>query len=536
MTVYHGNRHIVTSEPKSSDLGFCDTSVDGDSLGTVVKRLPLSKDGKTALNYQRQDLARELLPERIGLQHCMHSLTYQQMQVDVMYSPTKQSARYNHLQKCKDLWGCSICASTITERRAKNLEKLFTAVRADRGDVVHVAFTVRHSRNQSLAEVKEALRTCRDKFTSCRAARKLYKKYGVVETVTGHEITYSLANGWHPHDHAALILEKRLSDEQFAEMESDFKELWVEITGIHGGDANYRYGVKLSRDHDAGLGGYLAKSGRDEKRTSWSIAREIAKAPSKSKTRSDKGVTPFQLLDLYETGDKRAGRLFQEYARTMRGSRQLVPSKGIKAKYGIDLNSIEELPQDSDYEKLLALEKIVWQALARMRLRAELLIVASHSGGNPETVEAWVDTMLLFGADLPTATKLVQVKTLFLDNDIPDVVVRPVRDPDVREMLALKFLRKQSEGSAYTAGGQSALGGLEEAHNLPNFDTVPDWAGAGDMPQSPAPAGGKGTGSCSEFRAMNAGIGVRSTERSEACPLKAERAQPIEAPANAPCT
>ena len=94
-------------------------------------------------------------------------------------------------------------------------------------------------------------------------------------------------------------------------------------------------GAAFDAQGAASAGNYVAK---------WGAAEELALGDRK---KGRHGRTPFQLLhDASETGDTLASELFVEYAKTFKGRRQLVWSRGLKDLAGIEERSDERLAED----------------------------------------------------------------------------------------------------------------------------------------------------------------------------------------------
>src|SRR5260370_40243977 len=69
---------------------------------------------RRSVKWQLQRTAQALLPnERVAF--CMRRI--QATTVDVLYSPSRQSAHYRGLMVCGSIWVCPICAAKISERR-----------------------------------------------------------------------------------------------------------------------------------------------------------------------------------------------------------------------------------------------------------------------------------------------------------------------------------------------------------------------------------------------------------------------------------
>ena len=94
------------------------------------------------------------------------------------------------------------------------------------------------------------------------------------------------------------------------------------------------------------------------------------------------GLHPFGLLAQARDGDKVAGAKFVEYARVMRGKRQLLWSRGLKDLVGLDDLTDEELAaQQEDKADLLGLiTPLQWSWVRKAGLRAQVLDAAELSG------------------------------------------------------------------------------------------------------------------------------------------------------------
>jgi hypothetical protein len=186
------------------------------------------------------------------------------------------------------------------------------------------------------------------------------------------------------HFHEILLFERELTADDLAALESELKGekgkpetgLWGWALAQNGRDASWQHGVDV-RAGDSYVQEYLAKYDRLPEKTGWTIEHELTKSAVKKS--SLHGRTPYELLDLYGQGDERAGALWMEFARAFKGARQLVWSRGLKARLGVVEMSDEEIALDerepADLLAELTLEE--WRHVMGLDLRAELLNVAS---------------------------------------------------------------------------------------------------------------------------------------------------------------
>jgi hypothetical protein len=102
--------------------------------------------------------------------------------------------------------------------------------------------------------------------------------------------------------------------------------------------------------------------------------------------RSRDGETPFDLLRaaFADRGDGQARGLFSEFAEAYRGKRQLVWSRGLRDRLGLDPevsdeSLVAEVQEDAEWVGRLTVEE--WRSVCRLDLRGELLELARHGWG-----------------------------------------------------------------------------------------------------------------------------------------------------------
>ena len=177
------------------------------------------------------------------------------------------------------------------------------------------------------------------------------------------EATYG-QNGWHPHFHVLLLGYFSLDDLMYRDL---LAELWIKSCVRAGLNApSMTHGLDL-RD-----GTYA-----DQYVSKWGIESELTKGHVK-KGRNG-GFTPFDLLQfsMYNESvfDKDCGKLFQEFAIAMKGSRQLVWSRGLKALLDLDEKTDEELAEETEQEaiSLRTVDDFAFSLLCHYQLRHKFL-------------------------------------------------------------------------------------------------------------------------------------------------------------------
>jgi hypothetical protein len=178
--------------------------------------------------------------------------------------------------------------------------------------------------------------------------------------VTATENTYGLDTGHHPHKHVLLFLDASADLEALG---GTLGAAWVSSARETGLTAKLGVGLDLRGGERAGQ--YVGKLGLE-------VALAVCKL---GRTRGRLGV--WELL-AESHGDPATwqAQAFIEFARTMKGRKHLVWSKGLKDRLLIeDVTDDEIMDGDGDDdERLLAvLTRDAWRSVQRGEVRGELL-------------------------------------------------------------------------------------------------------------------------------------------------------------------
>lgn len=350
--------------------------------GPVASSGPLGNTTKFASprirRFALQALARELLPnERVSF--CMRRLKHvpdEPARARVIYSPKAKKAHYGGLMVCGSVWSCPVCASKVTERRRAELA---TAVKSWQGSVFMATFTLQHNREDKLTDLRDYLKSAYRAMKSGKWWVLFEKRFGLVGSISGTEVTVSKASGWHPHQHVLFFSTLKPEELDRKALETALLGRYKAILAKRGRYVSATYGVHVDRaldaqkDTDQALKNYASK---------WGLEDELAKSPVKS-ARSENGIkhySAFQLLELYVLEPEWAGAMFRDYALSMKGAKQLVWSKGLRAVLGLQVDkSDQELAEDQveiGDRQLASLTWVQWKRVLLLNARAELLNVA----------------------------------------------------------------------------------------------------------------------------------------------------------------
>jgi hypothetical protein len=342
-------------------------------LGTVKKLLTLAEKQEldTALRLARferyaiQSLSKKVLPsERVA--KCLRYVT-NRAGVEVWKHLKTEKAFYNGLLVCGSVWHCPICAAKISERRKQELNQAFDLHKSNGGKIGHLILTFSHSRNDSLSDNLDKFLKAITKFRSGKRYDKISKQLGMIGSIRVFEVTYSEANGFHPHAHIAILYNNNFS---LVAAELELTELWLKackkfgLTGLEGIALKFQNGDKADD--------YLSK---------WSLESELSK--SHIKKGKDNSLTPFDFLRKYrETEDNRFLALFKEYAETFKGKRQIFWSPGLKKQFLINEKSDEEIAKEKTEQADLlgSITYEEWKVILRHDARADLLDLTEKIG------------------------------------------------------------------------------------------------------------------------------------------------------------
>lgn len=331
-------------------------------LGITAKtRRPPPSAGGREKTYALLKAAARLLPtERV--RHCHHTPAGSLVTVRAGAG----GAAYKGLQTCGSTWHCPICSVKIARSRRDELNDLLAWARGRRLVPVLLTLTMSHNARMPLRAALDMLKGANARLHRSKPWMRL--KGRLAGSVTASEVTYGEQNGWHPHLHVLLLV--RAADEGMAvQAVEQARAAWGRALEAEGGYCG-RAGYQVQGAAQAGR--YIAK---------WGPAEEISLGRAKEGKAG--GRSPWQLLAQAVEGDEAAARLWQEYAISFKGRRQLVWSRGLKKAAGIcdqsdeDLAAAEDLDQGED---LIMLERPAWRQVLAADLRAALLDAAEAGG------------------------------------------------------------------------------------------------------------------------------------------------------------
>jgi len=291
-------------------------------------------------------------------------------------------ARYAGVVTCGSVWTCPVCAGRIAEERRLEIQLAIRKHVAQAGAVYLMTLTAPHTRELPLETFLTLFRDALKRFKNCKTYKRISTRYARVGSVRSLEVTWG-ENGWHPHTHDLVFAGPGLLDDYHAIEE--LRQEWVRICiKVELGDNSKRNDM-LAHGFDLRGGDYaadyVAKFGRQPELDEWGISDELTRSHSKTGSRAGH-MTPFALLIACERGDAHAGELFVKYAHAFEHERMLYWSPKLKARFGINEATDEDLaraplPRE---ERIAELDGDQWRLVVSREARGELLFWAATEG------------------------------------------------------------------------------------------------------------------------------------------------------------
>lgn len=384
-----------TQYPAENPAGGGVSGGPSGALGSNAKSV-VRRDARR-LTYNLQRYAAKLLPEE-RVRHCRWTVQRCDQHVEVL-KYGEDGAAYAGLQTCGSVWSCPVCSRRISEQRRSELNVLLEKARAGGYAVVMLTLTASHRRGDCLAGQLAGMKSAKRRMRQRRDWRAI--KDVIVGSVTATEATYG-RSGWHTHFHEIFVMEAEQDEAEKILM--GFSAGWLTALEGQGMSAKMPHAYQVQGADRAGE--YVSK---------WGAAEELALGASKQAQGG--GRTPFQLLhDAAVDGDEHAGILFKDFAKTFKGSRQLVWSRGLKEMFCIDQIEDEVAAADCDEDaeqppELVGLiDPSSWSGypgFVGARYRRVRILEAAEGGGTMQ-VSAAVSGMLGMYDEEPQSSQVIE--------------------------------------------------------------------------------------------------------------------------------
>lgn len=308
-------------------------------------------------------------------------------QVAAMYSHQYSKAFYAGLQVCANPWLCPVCMRKLSERKKVEVETGVEIAKAMGRRAVLMTLTFKHSGQDKLDDLLKCLLDAYERgFSKNKSARLFKEAMGTMGNIKALEITWGEKNGFHPHLHVLMLIDKDAPSPEQIQIQAS--AIWRKACMAVGRIADPVYGCNVQEGDSAG--GYLSKMGLDDKR--WTLASEMTKGSSKNGKAT--GLSMMQLVDLMGEGHKAATAAWVQMAIATQGRHPLRWSNGLRKALGMaGPRTDEELAAETEDETAEIFSRITskgWKLIYARKLRAHLLDLIET---NPDGARAFISSI-----------------------------------------------------------------------------------------------------------------------------------------------
>lgn len=237
--------------------------------------------------------------------------------VTVMGNEAGTASHYQGLARCGKGWTCPYCHAVLMRKKAEDITEAVRRWEAMGNHLAMLTLTVAHTAEQPLAEVWEMLAGAYRAMN--KSLRGIKDRLGIEGSIRATEVTIG-ANGWHPHYHILLFVNRPIGEIEAAEIKAALYDLWAVQVESKGGRSSWEHGLDVVPiEFGTGAAAYITK-----------IAEEMTDAEGAKEGHGS--MTPFQLLD---NPTPRNEKLWDEWATVTKGKAAVQWSKGLRDKLGI---------------------------------------------------------------------------------------------------------------------------------------------------------------------------------------------------------
>lgn len=307
--------------------------------------------------------------------------------VGVRFSPG-HGAGFSGLVTCGSVWSCPVCSAKVLARRSLELGAALLTWETSGGRMVMITLTQAHHRGHRLAVELDAQAAAWKSISRSSGWAKWRRRLGSPGFVKVPEITYGLANGWHAHQHAVLLVDGAVDAETVEAFGDWLIAKWTRLLVAAGmpGARSIGQDVHLveALEAVADLGSYLVKS------TAYGAAESLGRELFGSWSKNARGVhstePAWRLAEEFgETGDAELLDLWLEYERSTKGRRQVAWSRGLRELLDVGQEMTDEQIADevAGDEDLVQITPAGWETAWRSPAPTCLILAALEDGGVP---------------------------------------------------------------------------------------------------------------------------------------------------------
>lgn len=321
-------------------------------------------------------------------------------------------AFFSGMGSCGDVHSCPVCREKVGLTRANEIHQILAHNRGLGGIALLVTLTVRHTSDTSLKTLVDGLATAKRTFSSSHAVKTIRAILQYKNIISGRDLTYGHANGWHPHyhdiwligadpfqpDYVKTLPEKSLKflakNKQLCnsnksinleELQIFLATLWAkccvkaglsEPSITRGLDIQYRNG-----DGSCAVGSYIAK---------WAFELSCS---HKKQSKSTDSMTAFDILRaLRDSWSLKNSKLWAEYADAYFGKALIYFGRGLKLQAGIDEIEDTEVSERAEPIHVCEITSDHHRAIVYFNAFGEVLDIAQNYSS--DITKAYIDDLV----------------------------------------------------------------------------------------------------------------------------------------------
>jgi hypothetical protein len=287
----------------------------------------------------------------------------QQVTLNHTSNGTVHGHKFKGLETCSSVWLCPVCSKKIGSYRASEVTRALDELVAMDYKPFLITSTVRHSRDHALEDTLDAVVKGVGYVMTHRRFKTAFKDTLYIRAL---EVTYSDANGFHPHVHILMFIKK---DQCNSGTEQKLKDIYFDLVQDYFTkndlDASYERGVDVKESFTSAE--YLAKFGHE---SDWRAGQELT-------LNMYKPNHPFSIATTHP--DK-----FLEYAEVTLGRAQLIVSKNLRKVLPwilrkTDEEVVKEEAEDFVQTVVVTFKRKDWRTLQQLEVLDHILKLAQES-------------------------------------------------------------------------------------------------------------------------------------------------------------
>lgn len=369
--------------------------------------------------YRRLQIAKSLSPDDIDLCFC-RAARIKDRDVSICLSESddgKKFASYEGLQKCKKIHKCPVCAAKQRHGRAVELDTVMKGWILDGNSVAFTTLTMPHTAGDKLTDLLQFFATKTKpewwdngkyfirELNQERQFRKLKKELAIKGYCRVIEMPRGI-NGWHVHGHILWFFEGIIADKDLKRFHARIFKNWSNHLKKYHRAAPLSTYVKtdLVNPKDTELvSNYLLK-----------VSLEMTRTDLKATKSEVGGITPFELLDMYDLActlsvDKNTGEVdlereaeahdlkmaWYEYVNATHGLQVIRIPPSLKKRYCVEEKTDDQLVEEEAMGRILAkvpLTEEELRAVVYFRRQTYLLNIMEVAG--PRALRLELDKIL----------------------------------------------------------------------------------------------------------------------------------------------